>query len=191
MRNTDMTRQKRRTERIYGDEGLFQPRREERRNRPLRAALGPAGETASRTVYGEGIAVLNLEKVPENAAAADLAAAVIDWYREHPEWSFGGLDGIEKTEDGYRIFLYAGILSFSGKRFFTAKTGKDSLEADTVYVGFENPETMRYVYQKYEEDGEFSYELERKYSFGSGSSKRYYIDAIDTPGSPGQRRRTA
>jgi hypothetical protein len=142
---------------------------------------GPAGETASRTVYGEGIAVLNLEKVPENAAAADLAAAVIDWYREHPEWSFGGLDGIEKTEDGYRIFLYAGILSFSGKRFFTAKTGKDSLEADAVYVGFENPETMRYVYQKYEEDGEFSYELERKYSFGSGSSKRYYVDAIIRP----------
>lgn len=142
---------------------------------------GPAGEPAASDVYGEAVAVLVIEKMPDQATAGDLVAAMLSWYGKNPWWSFGGLDKIEKNGQEYRICLYAGNRSAYGRNFFTMNDADGNAEADSIYVAYEDPQSLRVVYQKYAAEGEFSFEVQRKYSFGSGTMKRYYVDASVRP----------
>ena len=40
---------------------------------------------------------------------------------------------------------------------------------------------MRWVYQEYQPQGDYSFQVERQYYFESGNGRRYYVDAVLTP----------
>lgn len=138
-----------------------------------------AGQEAVKTVYGAAI-----ERISVNSDAMtvkELFTEIIRWYYEHPWWSFGGLHAIEKNGTEYEIVLYAGASSESSRRFFTSKIEHGKMEVDRIYAVYENPYTLRWVYQEYDQSGKFQYQCRQRYSYGNGSEKRYYVDAVLTP----------
>lgn len=139
------------------------------------------GEPALRTVYGAATAVLIPSEITPESTNGELIAEILEWYRDHPEWSFGGVDSIEREGDHYRIVLYAGASVRDSRRFFTRKEGNKDLEVDRIYAVYENPAELKWVYQVYQAEGRYRYEVERRYYMGNGSNKRYYIDATLSP----------
>lgn len=139
------------------------------------------GAPAVRTVYGAAIADLEIMDPADSLTVIDLITAVLSWYNDHPEWSFGGIDRIEKITEGYKITLYAAVSNSSSRRFFTAREEGGKLVADKVYAVHENPHDLRWVYQKYSETGDYTFEAEKQYYIGSGNGKRYYMDAVLSP----------
>ncbi|MCI8453481.1 MAG: LPXTG cell wall anchor domain-containing protein [Lachnospiraceae bacterium] len=138
-------------------------------------------EPALRTVYGAATAELTPSGITPGSTNGELIAKILEWYRENPEWSFGGIDSITREGDHYRIVLYAGASVRDSRRFFIRKEKSASLEVDRIYAVYENPAELRWVYQAYQAEGRYRYEVERRYYMGSGSDKRYYIDATLTP----------
>ena len=139
------------------------------------------GEPAVKTVYGEAIQEVWIENMDSDTMVYELLEALINWYCENPQWSFGGIHSIEQKENSYKVTLYAGISSKISRRFFTATWNSGQLAVEHVYAVYENPKTLRWAYQQYEADGVFQYQIHRQYSYGSGPDKRYYIDASLAP----------
>lgn len=139
------------------------------------------GEPAEKTVYGAAVAKLELQTPAASTTMLETIAAVLSWYQEHPEWSFGGIDQVEKTAKGYTVTLYAGAANRSSRRFFTMKESGGKMVVDKVYAVLENPYDLRWVYQEYSESGDYTFEIDRQYASGSGSARRYYVDAVLKP----------
>ena len=139
------------------------------------------GEPAEKTVYGEAVKEVWIKNLAPNTTVYDLFTALLNWYCENPQWSFGGIHKIERENDGYIVTLYAGIANKISRRFFTTSSDGRQLSVDQVYAVYENPKTLRWIYQQYEENGNYQYQIHRKYSYGSGSEKRYYMDASLSP----------
>lgn len=139
------------------------------------------GEPASKTVYGEAVKEVWIENINLNTTVYDVLVSLINWYCENPQWSFGGIHSIEWKEDSYKVTLYAGMKNKISRRFFTSTSNGGQMEVDRVYAVYENPKTLRWVYQEYESEGAFRYQIDRQYSYGSGNEKRYYIDASLAP----------
>ncbi len=139
------------------------------------------GKPAVKTVYGAAVAELDIEVKDPNSTILEFLTEILTWYQEHPEWSFGGIDNISKTEKGYLVTLYAGASNRGSRQFFTAKESDAGTVVDKIYTVHENPSNLRWIYQVYEKSGDFSYKILRKYSLGSNSSQRFYVDAVVTP----------
>lgn len=139
------------------------------------------GEPAVKTVYGAAIAKLEFQNPAAHATMMETITAVLSWYRDHPEWSFGGIDQVEKTAEGYTVTLYAGAANRSSRRYFTMKESGGKMVVDKVYAVLENPYDLRWVYQEYAENGDYTFEINRQYASGSGSARRYYMDAVLKP----------
>ena len=68
------------------------------------------GEPASKTVYGANTIPIELTKT--NSAgnpitAGDMIYNLLQYYMDHPYWSYGGVDRIENTGDTYTVYIYA------------------------------------------------------------------------------------
>lgn len=140
-----------------------------------------AGSPAVKTVYGAAIVKLEIRNPSEAATMMEMITTILSWYNDHPQWSFGGIDQIEKIEDGYTVTLYAAVSNRHNRRFFTAREDSGKLVVDKVYAVHENPHDLRWVYQEYSETGDETFEVEKQYSLGSGGSRRNYIDAVLKP----------
>lgn len=139
------------------------------------------GEPAEKTVYGAAIQTVHLEDLDSETTMFELLGAVLGWYRENPQWSYGGLHEIEMTEESLNVTLYAGASVKGSRRFFTMRQENGKLMPDRVYAVVENPKELRWQYQEYGTDGAFQYITDRQYFMGSGSDKRYYLDATLIP----------
>lgn len=139
------------------------------------------GNPAVKTVYGEAVKNLWVENIEPDTTIYELFASLIEWYVKNPQWSFGGIHSIEKTDAGYQVTLYAGMVNKNNRRFFTttSKNGEQSVEH--VYAVYENPKVLRWIYQEYDADGDFQYQIHRQYSLGSGTEKRHYMDVSLVP----------
>lgn len=142
-----------------------------------------AGETAPRTYYGAAVKELTVETADRELTVLDLIGEILLWYQENPQWSFGGVDSIRKGGKDWKVTLYAGASLKGSRQFFTMQEQNGELCADKVYLLLENPVTLRWMYQEYgsEASEEYQYRAEKQYYFGSGTEKRYYMDAALTP----------
>lgn len=140
-----------------------------------------AGEKAVKTVYGAAVQTLIIEDADENTTVAELLQSILAWYQENPVWSFGGVHSIQNTEKGCEVSLYAGASVSGSRRFFTMRQNAGKAVVDAVYSVIENPASLRWEYQKYDNSGIYQYQILKQYSFGSGTQKRYYIDAVLSP----------
>lgn len=138
-------------------------------------------QPAVKTVYGAAIQEVIMESYEENTTLYEVFDWILTWYREHPQWSFGGIHNIGIEDAICKITLYAGEATKVSRRFFTMKAVNGSLVADKIYAVYENPKTLRWEYQEYSADGEHHYEIHRQYAYGSGAERRYYLDAALTP----------
>lgn len=139
------------------------------------------GQPARKTVYGAALEHVLVKTEAETLDVKELFMSIIEWYSENPQWSFGGLHSIEIEENGYDITLYAGASAESSRRFFTSTIEHGKREVDCIYAVYEDPNSLRWIYQEYKRSGNFQYDLKRRYSYGNGAEKRYYLDATLTP----------
>lgn len=140
-----------------------------------------AGEPAVKTVYGSATRTILIENSDPDTTVYELLGSLLSWYQENSQWSFGGLHSVEWTDDGYEVTLYAGASASGSRRFFTMKQENGKLTADKVYAVVENPLTLRWEYQEYDNEGVFQYQILKQYCFGRGTDKRYYIDVVLMP----------
>lgn len=138
------------------------------------------GEPAKKTVYGAAIQEITVS-AQENDCILDLMRGIFTWYQEHPQWNFGGIEGIRKEGEDYRVTLYAGASSVRNRRFFTSKVEKGKKTTDRVYAVYEDPVNLRWVYQEYKNSGKFQFRADRQYVIGTAGNTRYYLDATLTP----------
>ncbi len=139
------------------------------------------GEKAVKTVYGAALQEILFEDVDENTTILQLLNTVLVWYQENPQWNFGGLHEIKEVEGNLVATIYAGA-SFSGNcGFFTMDQDDGHRTVGSVYVVLENPETLRWEYQEYKNSGSYQFQIDKQYYMGSGTNKRYYINATLVP----------
>ncbi len=70
------------------------------------------GGPAKKTVYGHPIITVELPKQRQDgspATAGDAILSLIDYYGQHPWYSFGGIHGCEETDHTWQFHLYAGV----------------------------------------------------------------------------------
>lgn len=139
------------------------------------------GQPAKKTVYGAALKHISIKTENESITVKELFMSIMRWYYENSQWSFGGVHSIERNEDGYDIALYFGTSKETGRSFFTSKIEDGKMEIDCIYAVYENPYTLRWVYQEYKKNGKFQYHLDQRYSYGTGTEKRYYLDAVLMP----------
>ena len=139
------------------------------------------GQPAVKTVYGAAVRKIHLEDLDPETTMFELFGAILGWYRENPQWSFGGLHEAEMTENGLDVTLYAGASVKGSRRFFTMKRENGRLTPNRVYAVVENPVDLRWTFQEYGTDGAFQFVTDRQYSMGSGADKRYYLDVTLIP----------
>lgn len=140
-----------------------------------------AGETAVKTVYGAATQEILVENIDEDTTILELLMTVLEWYQNHPQWSFGGIHKIEMTEEGCLVTLYASASVSGSRQFFTMKQEGGELKPDCVYTVLENPAALRWEYQEYRSSGAYQYQIDRQYYMGSGNHKRYYMDVTLVP----------
>lgn len=139
------------------------------------------GEAAVKTVYGAALKTLLVPDANSDTTVQELLGTILAWYQDNPQWSFGGLHDVVWTEDGCEVILYAGASVSGSRRFFTMKQENGKLVVDRVYAVIENPYTLRWEYQEYDQEGIYQYQVLQQYCFGSGTEKRYYIDVVLMP----------
>ena len=70
------------------------------------------GGPAKRTVYGHPVITVELPKQRQDgspATAGDAVLSLIDFYGQHPWYSFGGIHGCEEADHTWKFHLYAGV----------------------------------------------------------------------------------
>lgn len=139
------------------------------------------GEPAVKTYFGAAVKEIALTDLEPEASVLDIMGEILTWYQNNSQWSFGGIDSIRKDGEIYKVTLYAGASTKASRRFFTMSRENGTLEVDKVYTVLENPVTLRWMYQEYGSSGKYRYQIDSRYYIGSGSDRRYYIDASLTP----------
>ncbi len=140
-----------------------------------------AGSPAIKTVYGAALQEVTISGIYSNTTVESLFYAILSWYQENPYWGFGGIHRIEMKDGFCMVTVYADVPVNSGKNFFTVKKESGKTEPEYVYFALENTKNLRWEYQMYREDSTYQYYVDKRYSLGSGSGKRYYMDVTLAP----------
>lgn len=138
------------------------------------------GKNAVKTVYGAAVQEIHIDDVKETTKISQLLDVILIWYQENPQWNFGGLHEVKVEDDEVVVTLYAGVTNIASRCFFTTVENGQS-KPEKVYTVLENPKTLRWEYQEYQETGDFKYKIENQYFLGSGENTRYYMDVAIAP----------
>ena len=138
------------------------------------------GSPAEKTVYGAAVNEILLE-ISDTMTMEDMLWELLSWYQENSHWTFGGIDSIKREGNTLRIVLYAGISSNRNPFFFVSAQEDGTRTVGRIYAALKDPVKMRWVYQEYQPQGDYSFQVERQYYFESGNGRRYYVDAVLTP----------
>ncbi len=140
-----------------------------------------AGQAAVKTVYGSALQEVIVKDVKETTTFNQLFGTILSWYQEHPHWNFGGLHEIKVEDEDVVLTLYAGVSNITSRSFFTMIDKNGQSKPEEIYTVLENPKTLRWEYQKYQDSGAFRYQINEQYFLNSGMNKRYYLDATLAP----------
>lgn len=106
--------------------------------------VGTPGINAKKTLYGPQIKELKLKKVinGKKLSKRDIVLNILDWYKENPEYSFGGIDNIVDSNDSFIVRFYADFSIYDKKKpLVTSTDGNDAI----IYYPVEyNPNSKNY-----------------------------------------------
>lgn len=144
------------------------------------------GEVATKTVYGPQIVKVTLNKTVNGVALTeeDLIRNLLQWYIDHPQYSFGGLDSYTVKGDTITFGVYAYDAYPSGDGFVALSKDGNGYEIyiRKPFVPDDTNVEPYYVYVKYTETGSeddaFGYYTNLK-TTTSGSIT--FVSALCTP----------
>ncbi len=140
-----------------------------------------AGQPAVKTVYGSALQEVVIKDINENTTISQLFGTILTWYQEHPHWNFGGLHEIKVEDQQVVVTLYTGVSNIASRSFFVMKEENGQSKPGAIYTVLENPKTLRWEYQEYQDSGDFRYQVNKQYYLRTGMNKRYYLDATLAP----------
>ncbi len=175
-------------ERILRAHGKGTPRRVSDGSSRYTTLEDPAYDTGfhngTQIRYGAPVITLQIPQRQENRellTAGDLLAALLNYYQENSQYSYGGIDRIREEKDFWSVDVYAGRTG-NPECFFAPETDTQpaAFYRRTAYVPDDPAEPPRYLYAVYTEK-------EQEESFG------VYTEFAETAGSAdgGSRRVSA
>lgn len=111
------------------------------------------GEAAAETVYGYPVVKVELRGTKENGAKVTVEEAIVtllEFYEEHPWYGYGGIDGYEKSERGWMISLYAGVVGNPDNYIVLADREEESVIYHRLpWIPKKDTDSPRWVYAAY------------------------------------------
>lgn len=92
--------------------GVFDTGVREGENDPYGLSGVTPGSLAAYTVYGAPVQSLAIEKRKAEGTlitVGDAILTILNYYHDHPYYSFGGIDGMEESDTAYTFTIYAGV----------------------------------------------------------------------------------
>ncbi len=111
------------------------------------------GEPASKTVYGYPVIKVEIpKKTGDNRPVTVMEAilTLLDFYRENPWYSFGGIDSYRESESNWQFSLYAGVAGNPANYIVLTDSEEESMIYHRLpWLPDDGDESPRWIYALY------------------------------------------